>query len=148
MSERTAEANAIVSRYWKWAAAAGLIPIPLVDVAAVTGVQLKMIADLARLYGIPFQKDRGKALAGALVSSLSPSLLSAGTLAAVGPALKVIPGIGTAVGVVVTPAFNAATTYALGRVFVLHFESGGTLLDMDPEAVREHFRREFQAAPR
>lgn len=148
MSERTAQANQIVNRYWKWSAAAGLIPVPLLDVAAVTGVQLKMLADLARLYDVPFQKDRVKAAVGALIGAVSPAFLSAGTLSLAGPALKIIPGIGTAVGVVVTPAFNAATTYALGRVFTVHFESGGTLLDLDPDGLREHFRREFESAPR
>ena len=46
------------------------------------------------------------------------------------------------------PAFNAAATYALGRVFIQHFECGGTILDLDPDKVREHFRREFEAAHR
>ena len=146
MSERTAKAYAIVDRYWKWAAGAGFIPIPLLDFAAVTGVQLKMIADLAKFYDVPFQKERARAVVGALIGAASSPIAAVGTLSIIGPALKFLPGIGTAVGVVVTPAFNAAATYALGRVFVLHFESGGTLLDLNPDEIREFFHRELQAA--
>jgi uncharacterized protein (DUF697 family) len=58
MTERTLEGYEIVRRYWKWSALAGFVPIALVDVAAVTGIQLKMIGDLARLYDIPFRQDR------------------------------------------------------------------------------------------
>lgn len=147
MDERTARAYSIVDRYWKWAAAAGFIPIPIVDFAAVTGIQIKMIADLSKFYGVPFSKDRAKAIVASLIGAASSPLAATGTLTIIGPALKYLPGIGTAVGVLVTPAFNAAATYALGRVFVLHFESGGTLLDLDPDAVREHFRREIDSAP-
>jgi len=35
-------------------------------------------------------------------------------------------------------------TYVMASVFIQHFESGGTFLDLDPEAVREHFMREFE----
>jgi hypothetical protein len=34
---------------------------------------------------------------------------------------------------------GGASTYALGKVFIQHFESGGTFLDFDPEKVKEHF---------
>jgi hypothetical protein len=44
------------------------------------------------------------------------------------------------------PAFGAAATYAVGQVFIQHFESGGTFLDFDPDKVREHFRQEFDRA--
>lgn len=145
MSERLAKANETVNYYWKWSAGAGLIPLPLLDVAAVTGVQLKMIHELAKLYDIPFRRDLAKSVVGSLLGAVSGPLLAVGSMGLLGPALKVLPGIGTLVGVLATPAFNAAATYALGRVFVQHFESGGTFLDMDPEAVREHFKREFEA---
>ena len=37
----------IVRNYMWWSMGAGLIPVPLVDMAAVTGVQLKMVADIS-----------------------------------------------------------------------------------------------------
>jgi len=44
------------------------------------------------------------------------------------------------------PVYGAAATYALGRVFLLHFDQGGTFLDFDPNESRHHFREEFEKA--
>jgi hypothetical protein len=45
-----------------------------------------------------------------------------------------------------TGGFASASTYAVGRVFIQHFESGGTFLDFDPDKVRAHFEAEFKKA--
>jgi len=42
------------------------------------------------------------------------------------------------------PLFTGASTYAIGNLFIRHFESGGTLLNMDPQKMREHFKEEFE----
>jgi uncharacterized protein (DUF697 family) len=148
MSEQTTRAYEIVNRYWMWSAAVGFLAVPVVDVAASTGIQLRMIADLARLYGVPFSRDAAKAVVGSLVGSFASPLLAGPIARVLAPALSFLPGVGLAVRVLVAPTLYAASTYALGRVFVQHFESGGTLLDMDPDAVREHYRRELAAAKR
>ena len=44
-------------------------------------------------------------------------------------------------------AFGAASTYAVGQIFIQHFESGGTLLTFDPERVRAHYRKLYNEAP-
>jgi uncharacterized protein (DUF697 family) len=146
MTERTTEAYETVRRYWKWSAAAGFIPIMLLDVATVTGLQLKMIADIARVYEVPFSQDRAKAIVGALVGATTPPLAAAAVLGALSPVFAFVPVVGLVAAVFATPAFNAAATYALGRVFVQHFESGGTFLDMDSDKLREHFKREFDSS--
>ena len=38
----------------------------------------------------------------------------------------------------------AATTYGLGKVFALHFASGGTLLDFDPQKLRDYFAEQVE----
>jgi len=146
VTERTEHAYAIVGRYWKWSAAAGLIPVPLIDIAAVTGLQLKMIAELAEHYEVPFSRDRAKSVVGSLTAAVSPPILAGTLFGLLGPVFKVVPGVGTVIGVVTTPLLNAASTLALGRIFVQHFESGGTLLDMNPAEIEEHYRKELTAA--
>ncbi|NJL59719.1 MAG: hypothetical protein HC887_08825 [Desulfobacteraceae bacterium] len=42
------------------------------------------------------------------------------------------------------PASAGAMTYAVGRVFLQHFESGGTFLNFNPEEVKEHYARLFE----
>jgi hypothetical protein len=35
-------------------------------------------------------------------------------------------------------------TYAIGRVFVQHYEMGGTLLDFDPDKTKAFFAEQFR----
>lgn len=141
MTDREVQARATVKKYMYWSMGAGLIPIPVVDLAAVTGIQLKMIAELAKQYGLSFSHDTGKALLGSLVGGAVP--------AAAGPTAismaKGLPLIGQAAGAAAMPAVAGASTYAVGKVFIQHFESGGTFLDFDPEAVRQHYAQEFES---
>jgi uncharacterized protein (DUF697 family) len=58
--------------------------------------------------------------------------------------LKSIPLIGSLSGLVAVPALAAAFTYAVGKIFLQHFASGGTFLDFDPQKVREYFARQFE----
>jgi uncharacterized protein (DUF697 family) len=130
-------ANAIVRKYMLWSMGAGLVPIPWVDMAAIAGVQLKMVSDLAKRYKVAFAESQGKAIIGTLVGSVLPGKLSAGLL---GGIVKMVPFV----GFVTVPAFAGASTYALGKVFEQHFASGGTFLTFDPESVRHYFQEQFE----
>jgi len=130
-------ANSIVRKYMLWAMGAGLVPIPWVDMAAIAGVQLKMLSELAEKYQVVFSESGGKAIIGTLVSSIIPGQIASGLL---GGAIKMIPFI----GFITVPAFAGASTYALGKVFAQHFASGGTFLNFDPEKVRKHFQEQFE----
>lgn len=141
LAARRVEASSIVNTYMGWSAGASFIPIPWVDLAAVTLVQIKMVADLASLYKVPFSRNVVKTIIAGLLGSLVPAGLARGASSL----LKAVPGIGTILGVLTAPVFTTASTYAIGRVFVQHFEAGGNVLNFDPEAMRDHFKAEFQA---
>ena len=111
-----------------------LLPLPFVDLAVVAGVQLAMLRSLARIYERPFSEELAKKLIGALVGASVPA-----TAMGLLRALPVIGPLGAAAG-------GAASTHALGEVFVQHFESGGTFLGFDPAKVREHYRSELEKA--
>lgn len=143
---RAVAAERVVSRYTMWAAGAGLIPVPGLDVTAVAGVQVKLVYELAKLYDVPFTEARAKSLIGALASSIVSYNLAMGTHGTFGVLVKAVPVIGPLLSLSVMPALSSATTYAVGKVFIQHFEAGGTLLTFEPERMREHFRREFEAA--
>ena len=42
------------------AAGAGAIPLPVWDIVVITGLQLKMLADVSKLYEVPFTQNLGK----------------------------------------------------------------------------------------
>jgi uncharacterized protein (DUF697 family) len=136
------QAEKSIRYYGKWAAAAGVIPVPVADLAAVAGIQLKMLSDLAKVYEVPFKSDLGKATLGALAGSLLPAKLGYG---GVGSLMKSVPFVGTVAGIVVMPAFNYGSTVAIGRVFAKHFASGGSLLDFSAEAVRDQVAADASA---
>lgn len=130
----------LVKRYMLWSLGAGAIPIPFIDFAAVTGVQIKMIKELSDHYDIPFKEDAGKSITASLVGSISAAALKGSIF---GSFLKAVPVAGSILGAASMSIFSAATCYAVGKVFIQHFEAGGTFLDMDPDKVKEYFKEQF-----
>ena len=96
---RLATASRLISNACAWSAGVGLIPLPIVDVAALAVVQVKLADDIARLYGQRFTRDALKGTVAVLLSTIVPT----GVAGAVGGSLKFVPGIGTTVGVLSQP---------------------------------------------
>ena len=142
---RRTQAQQIVRRYLGWSAGAGALPLPLIDVAAVTFIQLKMLREISALYGIAFAETRVRAFVAALTGGLAPSALAGATA---GSAAKALPGVGWFVGTATVAAFAGASAYAVGHVFIEHFESGGTYLDFKPETMKAFFAAKFQEGQR
>lgn len=141
MSENERKALKTVKNYMWWSMGAGLIPVPWVDLAAVAGVQLKVLAEISKIYGVPFQENAGKAAISSLVGFVLPHAMAFG---AVGSLLKAIPVVGVLAGAPAMGLFAGAYTWALGHVFIQHFESGGTFLTFAPEKVKEYFQARFE----
>lgn len=134
-------ANEIVRKYSLWSSATVVIPIPLIDMAYIIGVQLKMLAALSDLYEIEFKKNRGKAIVSSLISGLASNHF---IYSAAPWMIRYIPVVGILAAPFTTVLFSGAVTYAVGKVFIQHFEAGGTFLNFRPEEVKEYFRAEFQ----
>ena len=79
---RDVAAAKLVERFSLWSGAAGLIPVPVVDVFAVGGVQLQMLNKLSQIYGVPFSENRGKALIASLAGSWIPATSGVGAASA------------------------------------------------------------------
>jgi len=139
---RLEKASHIVSSSCGWAFASGLIPLPIIDLAALAAVQVRMADSVANVYGQSFKKEVVEGTIAVLLGTLLPTAVS-GTVAS---GVKAIPGIGTILGLATFPALASASTYAMGKVLVRHFEKGGTASDFSPEAVKESLQREFASA--
>ena len=133
------KADVVITRHVAVAAGAGFIPLPIVDFAAVTGVQLSMLALICNIYKQPFSKEAAKSI----IASLAGGAAAGGEARSmmIGSRLKFIPVLGTVVSWLVTPAVAAATTYAIGKVFVRHLESGGTLLSFEAKKMKEYMEK-------
>jgi len=119
---RSLEGMRIVRRHTLAAGGAGCIPLPGADVLTVTGIQANLIEEIARVYGFTPTPGWSWRLAGLLFFSAGG--FAAGQLV-FGSLAKSIPVFGTLLGIGSVAAYSAATTYALGRSIIHHFEKGG-----------------------
>jgi len=138
--ERKTNARRLVERFAFWAGIAGLLPVPVVDLAAVGGLQIQMLRRLSQIYDVPFSANRGKAIIASLVGTMIPASTGLGMASMI----KTIPVAGTAIGAITTPAMAVAATYVIGMVFIEHFSRGGTLLDLEPPDYREFIKTEMK----
>ena len=137
ISDRETRAMKIVKTWSQLSVAAGIVPVPFVDIALVSGIQVKMIYDLCQVYNIPFEKKSAVAVASGLVGG-SVSAVVARILGEM--ALKSIPYVEQ----VMQPTLSFATTYSMGYVFVKHFENAGTLMNFDASKMNMYFHEQFE----
>ena len=136
-SDRDKHADTIIRNHVIWSMGAGLIPVLIADIFAVSALQLDMIRQLCKAYDVDFQETQGKAIVTSLTSTTLARLTA-------GSVIKLIPGVGSIVGGVTVSVFAGASTYALGEVFKLHFSKGGTILDFDPDRLRKYYKEKFE----
>jgi uncharacterized protein (DUF697 family) len=131
--QRDQVASKLVDRFAIWSGVAGLVPLPVVDVLAVGGLQLQLLRRLSQIYNVEFSENRGKALIAALAGCMIPATSGMGAASA----LKAVPVVNILAAGFVMPVLSAGATFAIGKAFIQHFESGGTLLDFNPPDYRE-----------
>ena len=138
------ESMRIVSLYSKIAAGVGLLPGGLLNFAGILAVQVIMVWKIANTFGHTDGKDRIRGSVLSLIGSVLPTGIGHGAAMA----LVAIPAMiaGTLVYFLVTPVLAYAMTKAVGNTYIMHFESGGTLLTFDARAFGEYFLKEFQKA--
>jgi len=136
---KTDRANEIVKRHTVGSVFVGLLPFPWVDLVVLSGIQIDMLRSLADLYDIEFSQHRGKSLIAALIGGLAPVSFSGNVFSWV----KTIPVYGQLTGMASMSVFGGASTYAVGKVFIQHFESGGTFLTFEPQKVADYYAQQF-----
>lgn len=138
--DRIIEANSIIKNHMFVSSGFGIVPIPMVDLIGITGTQVSMLKSLSELYGQDFKQDWAKKAIGSLVGGGVAIPVAMG----LSSIIKSIPIVGQTAGALSMATSAVALTYAVGRVFISHFESGGTFLNFDPAKMREHFKSEFE----
>jgi uncharacterized protein (DUF697 family) len=119
-AKRRALAHKIVDRHRNYAAVGGLLPVPVVSIAGLTGINVRMVRQLSALYGVPFERDRTRSLIVGIIGGAVPAGLGSATSTAL---MWVIPG-GMLVGLGVSAVSAAALTRGIGLVFIESFEGG------------------------
>ena len=132
-----------VKSWSTWAAAAGLIPVPALDLAAIGSLQVKMIYELCKVYGIPYKKETVQSLLAGLAGS-TLTVLASGYLST--SVFRYVPYAGPVLSFVVQPGLAFASTYALGQIFIRQFESGQSLVGLTAEVVSSSYEEQLVKA--
>jgi len=133
------EAMPVIYAYSSMAATAGAVPVPVVDVLLISGIQTRLVYQLAELYGQPMDKRRMTEIAGSLGVGMLVRQAGRGLI-------KLIPGVGTVIGSVAGGALAGASTYALGRAFCYYFQSVHKGHVPKPEDLKRYYKEQLAAA--
>ena len=138
-SQRLTAQN-IIKTHMAAGSALALLPMPLFDLAALTGTQVSLLRSLSMHYGVDFNEKKGKVLLTSLISGSIPLL----TVVGLSSFAKLIPGIGTIGGGISMTVLASSIIYASGQVFSRHFEQGGTLEDFQSKHWKSFFTQQFE----
>lgn len=120
-------ANEIISRHmWAAGGAAGINPIPLLDIAGGSAITVKMVLELARVYKQPIDADTVvkmlEQLGKNLIAMIGVTAATPALAIGLGSLLKTVPGIGTIAGGLVQGTVQALVTRWIGKVFQKYFQ--------------------------
>ena len=112
-------AHAIVVTTTTATFAEGFIPLPFADATALVPTQVGMIASITAVYGVSMDKAMMTAILSSLLGTTGATIAGRTIVANV---LKLIPGVGSAVGGTISGATAAMITTALGETYILLME--------------------------
>jgi uncharacterized protein (DUF697 family)/predicted GTPase len=125
--------------YSTLAGSAGALPLPLIDLVLLSGIQSRMVYHLAQLYGQPLSGKRFLELASTMGLGM---LLRQGSRTLV----KFIPYVGPILGSVASGALAGASTFALGKAFCYYYQAVHEGHVPRPEDLRRYYREELARA--
>jgi len=140
LQHKHVKAENIVKNHIVTGMSLGFIPIPLVDIVGLAGIQLNMLRRLCEHYEVEFDEQKSKTMVASLLSGSLPVL----TMLGIGSMTKLIPGIGTLGGGLSMSLLTGSVSYATGQVFIRHFDNGGTLDDIDATYNKDFFKQKFE----
>jgi uncharacterized protein (DUF697 family) len=123
---RRRRAERIVQRNATIAGFGGIIPLPLINIAAISVIILRMVRTLARLYGVPFEHNQVRSIVISLLAGTMPTGMAAATTSTL---MYLVPG-SNLIGLAVSSITAVECTRCIGRIFINHFENGGTLSEV------------------
>jgi uncharacterized protein (DUF697 family) len=119
----------IINRYVLISAGVGLLlPFPGIDVAALTGLQIKMIDSLAEQFGRNYTEAEARHTLTALTGGLAAPLAAP----AVASAAVVVPLVEPLISIAARPGFAAASTRMVGHLALERLQREEKLAPLDP----------------
>jgi uncharacterized protein (DUF697 family) len=117
-ARRRVLARKVVERHGTYAAVSGLAPVPIVNIAGVAAIIVRMVKQLSVLYQIPFERDRTRSFVIGILGGAVPTGLGAATSSTLG---FIAPSVAF-LGLAASALSAGALTRAIGLVFMESFE--------------------------
>lgn len=130
------EIDKIINNHVLYSMGLGIIPIPFVDIIAVTAMQLDMLSQIGKVHGKNFSEISGKSF---IASTTGASIARIGA-----SVIKSIPGIGSILGGVSMAIMSGASTYAIGQVADRFIKDGLDFEDIDMDLAKSIYEEEFE----
>jgi uncharacterized protein (DUF697 family) len=137
--DRDLVADQTIRKHVAYSMIGGAVPVPVVDLAAVTAVQLDMLKRLAEIYEVELDARSARVFVTSLTTALAGNAL--GRVAA--SFVKVIPGIGSLAGGLASLLATGASTFAVGNVVQRLFSEGKSFDDIDASALKAEARKYY-----
>ncbi len=113
---KKARAQAVVATSAVAAAATGAVPIPFADAAVLIPEQIAMMGTITAIFGIPVEKATMVAIISATIGTAGTTVLGRTIVSGL---IKLIPGVGSVAGGVISGGTAAALTAALGEAYIV-----------------------------
>lgn len=126
-AEAKKEADRIIKFHARLATGAGLIPVTGVDIALVTAVQVHMVKKITEAYEVPFDEEVVKVGLTSIIGATIARLVAYGAR----EAFNSFSQFGALADNLTNAAISGFFTAATGEIYSMHFESGGTLADLN-----------------
>ena len=112
------------------------VPNTVLEYVAISGMQARMLQEVSRVYGVPFKADAVKVIVGSILGGSVAYFLSDFYSSWV----RSIPVVGKPISFLTEPAIAYVTTYAVGLVFLEHFERNGSFQNIDLESIKKSIK--------
>jgi len=116
------ELSNLIKQHALLGTAAGMIPVPGVDLAALAANTWTMYVRINKVVGVSFGDNALKSIASGVFANLVSLIPGIALAMGASVLLKLFPGVGTAGGVAVGAAANVGATYVAGRVYLKSLE--------------------------
>ena len=138
---RAERANYIIGRYALFGTGAGILPYAGLNIAALTGVQTRMIQELANLYQVEHSQSTIRLVVQNVITSIGTRFVVGGftrLIQSFGPLKYILGGVSSA-------ALSGALTAEIGQLYKQHFQGGGTLADITLGQIIEHIKVQVES---
>ena len=134
------EITKIIASFSAKASAIAALPVPIIDIAGVTFVQVRMVNEIASKYGID-SGDKSKLIISSLASNLTGRLITT-AMEELASTAKVDQLLGKTL---IKATISGFITTLTGEVYADHFKNGGTYEDLSFTGAIDYFKRQLNS---